>query len=248
MQKVSEESISVLYLVSLAVEKGGLVEQAPVDRIKIEVYGDSITCGYGNMRPDAANDGLLAITQNGLKTYAAIAAARLDADYRVFARSGIGLYTNANYIQKDIEDVFGRVSPMSDADSAWDMAADPPDVVIVNLGTNDAGAGASNADRIAEGNSLYSSDGFRDATVAFVKNLRAAYGREDILFVLCSGMMTSALDAPTAEAADVLRSEDINAHALVLPARAGYGGHPMLDVHETAAEVLYEKLVELILS
>ena len=240
VQKVSEESISVLALRSLTVEKGGLLETEPIDRVKIEVYGDSITCGYGNMRPQPEGDALLADTQNGLNTYAAIAARRLDADYRVFARSGIGLYTNPHGLTYHMPDVMDRISPMSPASDKWDMQANAPDVVIINLGTNDCGANATNSPQ------AYNANDFKAACVAFVKTLYEAYGNEDVVFVLCTGMMTKSVTAPTAEAATVLQSEGINAHALDLPIRSHASGHPLYSQHLAAADVLYEKLAELL--
>lgn len=234
VQKVSEESISVLALRSLTVEKGGLLETEPIDRVKIEVYGDSITCGYGNMRPQPEGDALLADTQNGLNTYAAIAARRLDADYRVFARSGIGLYTNPHGLTYHMPDVMDRISPMSPASDKWDMQANAPDVVIINLGTNDCGA------------ANFSFADFRAHVVSFVKNLQEAYGKTDIIFVLCTGMMVKNVTASTAEAATVLQSEGINAHALDLPIRSHASGHPLYSQHLAAADVLYEKLAELL--
>ncbi len=240
VQKISEESISVLSLRSLTVKEGGLVEGEKVERIKIEVYGDSITCGYGNMRPDAANDGLFATTQNGLKTYAALAAARLDADYRVFARSGIGLYTNPHGLAYHMTDVYNRISPMSPASDKWDMQANAPDVVIINLGTNDAGANATNSPQ------AYNANDFKQACIAFVKTLYEAYGNEDIIFVLCTGMMVKNVTTPTAEAATILQSEGINAHALDLPVRSHSSGHPLYSQHLACADILFEKIAELL--
>lgn len=240
VHKVSEESLSVLTLASLSVEKGGLVEGEKVDRLKIEVYGDSITCGYGNMRPKPEGDALMADTQNGLNTYATIVATRLGADCSVFARSGIGLYTNPHGLAYHMTDVYNRISPMSPATALWDMQANAPDIVILNLGTNDAGANATNSPQ------AYNANDFKQACIAFVKTLYEAYGNEDIIFVLCTGMMVKNVTAPTSEAAAVLQSEGINAHALDLPIRSHSSGHPLYNQHMACADVLYEKLLELL--
>lgn len=65
------------------------------EKLKMEVYGDSITAGYGNLR-GALSDTTSSEYQSGLQTYATYAAQALNAEINVQARSGIGLYTAGN--------------------------------------------------------------------------------------------------------------------------------------------------------
>ncbi|KAM0415668.1 hypothetical protein ACHAPT_013395 [Fusarium lateritium] len=70
---------------------GTLISTAALKR-KIEIIGDSISVGYGL-------DGVLpctdsAVIQNNGKTYGALAARALDANYSVVAWSGKGLIRN----------------------------------------------------------------------------------------------------------------------------------------------------------
>ncbi len=243
VQKVTEESISIGSLASLSVEGGGLLMPADTKKMKIVAYGDSITCGYGNMRPNASVDGLSADTQNGLMTYAALAARELGAEYEAFARSGIGLYTNAHNMPYNMMNVYDYISPMSDGSQRWDLAQDHPDMVIINLGTNDLGATQNKADSIPEGFPFYSDEGIRAAYISFVKALNEAYG-EGVVYFLVGGMMTNGTDTAMQGAAQALNAQGINTHVVILPGRTGYGGHPMLDVHEAAAGVLYNAIVE----
>ena len=243
VQKVTEESISVASLRSLTVEDGGLLPAEEKKGLHVVAYGDSITCGYGNMRPDASVDGLYSTTQNGLLTYSALAAEMLGAEYEAFSRSGIGLYTNAHNMPYNMLDVYDYISPMSDGSQRWDMAANSPDIVVINLGTNDLGATQNKADSIPAGMPFYSNDGIRAAYVEFVEKLNAAYG-EGVIYFLVGGMMTNSTNTAMQEAAALLQQQGINANVVVLPGRTGYGGHPLLDVHEAAAEVLYNAIVE----
>lgn len=244
VQKVTEESISVASLRSLTVEDGGLLPTEEKKGLRIVAYGDSITCGYGNMRPDVSVDGLYATTQNGLMTYSALAAAKLGAEYEAFARSGIGLYTNAHNMAYNMLDVYDYISPIGDGSQKWDMAANAPDIVVINLGTNDTGANANNANSIPDGMPLYSHDGIRAAYVEFVEKLNAAYG-EGVIYFLVGGMMTNGTNTAMQEAAAILQEQGINANAVILPGRSGYSsGHPMLYDHEAAADVLYNAIVE----
>jgi lysophospholipase L1-like esterase len=236
-QTEAQWSLCVLRSVSVT----GFLYPAPAEReFLIEFIDDSITCGYGNMRPDVSADALLAETQNGMNTYAAIAATRLDADISVFARSGIGLYTTPHSLTYHMTDVYDRVSPMSNASQKWDMQVNAPDVVILNLGTNDSGANATNSPQ------PYNANDFKQACVTFVKTLQEAYGKEDIIFILCTGMMVKGVTTPTAEAATILQSEGINAYALDLPIRSHSSGHPLYSQHMACADILYEKIVELL--
>ena len=243
VQKVTEESISVASLRSLTVEDGGLLPTEKKNALRLVAYGDSITCGYGNMRLDASVDGLYSATQNGLMTYSALAAAMLGAEYEAFSRSGIGLYTNAYNMSYNMLDVYDYVSPMSDGSKKWDMAENAPDIVVINLGTNDLVATEDKADSVPDGMPFYSHDGIRAAYVEFVEKLNDAYGK-GVVYFLVGGMMTNSTDTAMQEAVAILQAEGINASTVVLPSRAGYGGHPMLDVHEAAAKVLYDAIVE----
>ncbi|MBP5455883.1 MAG: hypothetical protein J6Y37_05240 [Paludibacteraceae bacterium] len=106
---------------------------------RLEFIGNSITCGYG---VDAANENCTFedSTSNFAKSYAFLTAQAFNAEMMVVARSGIGVYRN--YDDKPE----GSVRPMpvvyrnvliSEAETRWDFASYQPDLLIVNLGTND---------------------------------------------------------------------------------------------------------------
>ena len=106
---------------------------------RIEVIGDSITVGYGL-------DGVLPCTNNAElednpKTYAAIAAEALKADYSMIAWSGIGLirnYASTNPDPSPIMPVRWTKYGANDVDNSYTFPASMiPDVVVINLGTND---------------------------------------------------------------------------------------------------------------
>lgn len=118
---------------------GGSLKAAPeaADR-HIEVIGDSITCGFGNLAANT-NVGYSSHVSDGTSTYATMAAQALNADISVVARSGIGFVRNATC--DTMMDVYEKVSGLGDKNTdAWDFASNPVDVVVINLGTNDNGA------------------------------------------------------------------------------------------------------------
>lgn len=119
---------------------GRLLDPPAKGNVKIEFIGNSITCGYGNEAPDGGN-GFSYDTENHCKTYAYLTARALDADVNVVARSGIGIYRNYNGPREG--DTWGTM-PMEydhtllyDTVHPWDHSRFQPDVVCINLGTND---------------------------------------------------------------------------------------------------------------
>ena len=127
-----------------------LVDAPALPSRKIEFIGNSITCGYGNEGTDKFEH-FEYETENHYYSYASITARNLNAQHWVVARSGIGAYRNYG------EDKTG--SPRScmpvqyeytgyayDLDlrqedsflkEKWDFSHYQPDVVCINLGTND---------------------------------------------------------------------------------------------------------------
>lgn len=127
-----------------------LVEAPPFPDRKIEFIGNSITCGYGNEGLDKFEHFDYA-TENHYYSYASIAARNLEAQHWVVARSGIGAYRNydgpktgnpescmpvqyeyTGYAWKP--ELRPETSFLSEK---WDFSRYQPDVVCINLGTND---------------------------------------------------------------------------------------------------------------
>lgn len=117
----------------------------------IEIIGDSISAGYGNLgseqHPGGGPDpnggcGFSTETESAYVTYGAIAARALDADASIIAASGWGVYSdnggNTNNILRNLypNTIGGQAMP------AWSFEA-KPQAVVINLGTNDFAANMS---------------------------------------------------------------------------------------------------------
>lgn len=128
-----------------AVETDGeFLPPPPAKALRIEVAGDSITCGYGN---ETSEPGFRTEDENGAAAYGALAARALDAEYSAVSVSGCsvadpawlpgmenrGMETMYAYTDAPVERSLG-VEPLS----RWDFAANRNDAVVLNLGTNDA--------------------------------------------------------------------------------------------------------------
>ena len=138
LRKRSEASFGDFTLGKVTVVGGALEADKPASR-RIQLIGDSITVGYGL-------DGALPCTntaalEDAPRTYGALTARNLSADYDIVAWSGIGVTRNYMSTTVDTSPVMPKRWThygTNDADNSYTFpAADTPDVVVINLGTND---------------------------------------------------------------------------------------------------------------
>lgn len=145
--------------------------------LKIEFIGNSITCGYG-IEDTNPQCGFSYDTENHTLTYAHRTARALNADYNVVARSGIGIYRNyGSPRQGDIKTMPHEYdyTMLYNHDLKWDFSKFTPDIVCINLGTND----------LSEGN--YDMDLYEAHYRSFLRHLREVY--PDTKIVLLTGSM-----------------------------------------------------------
>lgn len=102
---------------------------------RIEIYGDSITSGMGNMSPLEGEDGRLE-DKNSFMSYGAITARALGADYRAISQSGIGIMVS--WFDFTMPDFYDQLTAVGDNDSQWDFSLWTPQVVVINLLQNDS--------------------------------------------------------------------------------------------------------------
>ncbi len=131
-------------------EAGAAALPVPMRKRQIEFIGDSYTVGLGNLSEvracDEAQQHLLTDTN---AAYGPAIARAFDADYRINARSGFGMLRNYNGGQRgpgvvnrspNMPAIYPRLLPQ-DIDSATadagKAAAWHPQVIVINLGTND---------------------------------------------------------------------------------------------------------------
>ncbi len=149
--KLSEQSHSYAGVKNIhAVTEYGIIP-TPEREHKIEFIGDSITCGYGVDAPSEHYD-FSTETEDGSKTYAALIGRTLDADVSTVAWSGIGVYSC--YTSGDepsqwklVSGIYGNTDTMHTSQK-WDFSKWQPDVVVINIGTNDNSWTRGIADRV----------------------------------------------------------------------------------------------------
>jgi lysophospholipase L1-like esterase len=136
-----------------------LAAPAAPDR-RIEIIGDSLSAGAGVEGDAACPGGIDAFTNNYL-AYGSIAARAVGADVSTVAWSGIGVYRNYDGSTSAVMPSRYPYAIPSD-NTAWDFSKYEPHVVVINLGTNDFGAGDPGVP-------------YETAYTAFVKTIRAKY-------------------------------------------------------------------------
>jgi lysophospholipase L1-like esterase len=136
----------------------------------IEVIGDSITCGYGDLCTSNAA-GYRTSDQSAYDSWGAVAARLVGADVSIVAKSGIGIYRdNSGSTTNTMPNVYSRTH-YSSASPAWGFTA-KPQAVLINLGTNDFATGDPGKAN------------FEGAMLSFVKTIRAKYPDAYILLTI----------------------------------------------------------------
>lgn len=209
---------------------------APAAKEKlIEFVGDSLTVGYSAADTDKSESAWSTKTEDATKTYAKQVADAFDAEYMVTAISGRGVVMNnsggSGYV---LPEVYPQLDIYNIPGTAYDFALQP-DVVVINLGTNDA----TNAD--------LDLTAFREGVVSFIKTVRQHNPKAQIIWAY--GLRSDKLTAQVAQAIEAavaqINSEgDSKVYYLPLalatdmhlnhPTAAAYGpsGEKLIDIIE----------------
>jgi photosystem II stability/assembly factor-like uncharacterized protein len=196
---------------------------------RIEVVGDSISAGYGN---EAANkeEKFSPQTENAYFTYGAMTARELGADYTCLAWSGKKLWPN-----NTLPELYDRSLP-TDEGSSWDYSQSVPDVVLINLATNDFAGGIPNE------------TGWTNAYKTFIARVRKNYPQAAIYCAIGPMMGDWGKDKPLTTlraylaktVADVHAMGDTNVRIIdfgTQDAANGFGAdwHPNIKTHRFMA-------------
>jgi lysophospholipase L1-like esterase len=134
--KRTEAMFGTVQLLGFTLPEGGMFHSPPphLDR-RIEIVGDSISAGSGNEGKDG--DPNIAEHENNSLAYGTLAANTLNAEHHTIAVSGIGLTVNYGEERTNtMKQQYELLHPLH-PEWKWDFSQWTPDVVILNLGTND---------------------------------------------------------------------------------------------------------------
>ena len=213
--KISEPQYGFVNLEALEVT-GEVLPALPPPARKILFVGDSITCGYGVTA--AIEDPFSTDTEDVTTTYAWLLADRLAAQRHILSASGWGVATanNGSTTECLMPTVLPLVQFAADGKGeSWNPADFTPDLVVVNLATNDA-AGQSPADRLQNG------------IAALLTTLRRDYPAAPILWIY--GAMVLWMEDTVRAAVEAFAADDGNTRYIplvpVVQAEMGSCGHP----------------------
>lgn len=252
--KLSETAQSVFAIrpIKLLGDEG--IVPTPRKAHKIEFIGDSITCGYG-VDDEVASHHFSTVTEDATKAYAYKTAQLLDADYSLVSISGYGIisgYTDdpskksdgqvmGEYYEKLGNSYSGYNGSIFPQLISWDFSRFVPEVIVINLGTNDASYCGSDEEKQQE---------YVDGYVAFLGQVRQ--NNPDAVIVCTLGLMgqdlCEAMDRAVAKYME--ESGDTKVHSVWLPMQDTSLGiaadwHPTEANHEIAAEKLSATIREL---
>lgn len=183
--KLSECAMSTFGIKPVKLADGEKIEPAAAKDFRIEFIGDSITCGYGVDDEDKEHH-FKTSTEDVTKAYAYKTAQLLDADYSIVSISGYGVISGYSADGKKVEeqtipqyyDKLGFsynkfADSIAPASLEWSFDSFTPDVVVINLGTNDASY-AKTTEKKAE---------FEEGYIEFLKQVRS---HNPDAFILCT--------------------------------------------------------------
>jgi lysophospholipase L1-like esterase len=140
LTKRTEANVGVEQLVALSPQGGALVPSPDPFARRIEYVGDSISCGYGDLGVGPGCT-FSADTEDETIAYGNLAATALDAQQTVIAYSGKGMYREYGGSTTNQMPVLFNLTLPDDPTSTWGFTTPPPDVVVINLSTNDFSGG-----------------------------------------------------------------------------------------------------------
>jgi len=184
--KRTESQVGTVTFKGFQTESGTLLAPStPLPERKIEFIGNSITCGYGNGISTTSPDNyhFTSINENNYNAWGAVAARNLQAQYSCVAYSGRGLLQNNSGSQEGtLPKIYDQIIA-DDASTLWDHSRYIPDVLVINLGTNDFAAEVSSDQYTVD------STEFVQTYITFISKLRTYYPCSSI--ICCVGTMMS---------------------------------------------------------
>ena len=218
-----------------------------VEKERIEVIGDSITCGYGI--EGTINDPIFTTKQERADlSYAFLLGRKMKAEVSCVSWSGMGLtshYIDESVDVPDIELLMGNLWPYTDKsicyrlgieNEVWDEKKFCPNKVIINLGTNDASFIRNKEDR-------------KLIFIAFYRQLFEAIHRlYPLAKIYCAyGVMENSLSCCIQKAISIFKDSFPKAFVKYIPLELqkeedgiAMNGHPSRITQEKICETIYK--------
>ena len=208
---------------------------------QIEFVGDSYTVGYGNTSPGrtCTREEVHDRTDTQL-AFGPLLAKRLDADYRVVAYSGFGIVRNyaGNRPGESLPQLYTRLVPDDAAQVERSRGNWRPQLIVVNLGTNDFSTPVKPGEKWGDQAALR--EDYRRSYVAFARSVLARQPQARLLLMGSDAFIEDVRQVAGALNADGRR------RAGVLPfgglELTGCDWHPSLADHRRLAAQVEEAI------
>lgn len=238
--KRNEFNIGYVKFLGFNFDDGELL--APPKRLerRIEVIGDSITCGFGNDGADESVEYVPSL-DNSYLSYGAIAGRDLEAETTIIGCSGFGVMQSYDgNTSQTVPAMYHMVVPHKDI--KWDFTKWVPQVSVINLGTNDFSFG-----------SIPNIDKFNKAYIKFIEEIHSNYKNCKIICTVGPLMDGEALKVIKKCINNVIlghfydKGLDFVSFLEFEPQDkeqngCGVSGHPSIKTHEIMAKALENKI------
>ncbi|WP_281336768.1 SGNH/GDSL hydrolase family protein [Flavobacterium eburneipallidum] len=225
---------------------------APKNKKKIELIGDSITCGFGNDAttiPCGTGDWF--DQHNAYLAYGPVLSRALNLDFVLSSVSGYGMYRNWNdehLLEPIIPDVYENLYLNTDKSKLYDFKFQP-DLVSICLGTNDLSDGDGKKPRLPFNEEKYVSNYIEFIKTVYkhapntrivVLNSPMVSGDRNVTLVKCLKKVIQAFENDT-----IHKKIELFEFQPMIPKGCGY--HPDMNDDKIMAEQLipfFKKLLD----
>ncbi|MGN1188646.1 MAG: electron transporter RnfD [Lachnospiraceae bacterium] len=209
---------------------------------RIEVYGDSVSCGEVSEavdytgKPDPVHNGEFS---NSWYSYAWMTARKLKAELHNISQGGIALLNGTGYYGAPeylgMEECYDKIEYLPDLSPVkkWNFAKYTPHVVIVAIGQNDNHP----EDYMAADYDSVKSENWRRHYEAFIRRLMELYPSAQIILTTTILMHDAAWDRAIDEVCTKIASEHVH-HFLYKRNGSGTPGHIRIPEAEEMSEEL----------
>lgn len=210
-----------------------LEPEAPKERL-IEFIGDSLTVGYVASKEGKTASAWSTTTEDVTGTYCPQIAQAFDAQYQVVAISGRGIVRNNGGDSNVLfPDIYRELDIHNNPGVPYDFAVQPQ-VIVINLGTNDESAANENL----------SVEEFKQGLYDFLKEVRQHNPNAQILYTY--GLVRVKLSGAIEEVVQKLQNEgDAKLHYLQLEQCQSWElnlNHTVSTAYTSRGEAIIEKI------
>lgn len=250
--KLSEAPMSIVGIKQLIADESATLTPAKKKARRLEFIGDSITCGYG-VDDSNLEHTFSTATEDVTKAYSYLTARALNADYSMVSYSGYGIISGYTDSDEKLTDQLvpphypvigfsrGTLKQQQLMGKDWDFTNFRPDLIVLNLGTNDDSYCQGKEDRQEE---------FAASYQRFLQEIRRL--NPDAVLLCTYGIMNQRLYPYIEKAVDAYKKESMDTEVYTMQfdlyqESDGYvvDYHPSTRTHNKAAWKLTQKIKEI---